>query len=291
MRPALTRAREALRNGLAVLKTRASSTTEAVTGRAHEYQERLKLRAAEARAAREQRLAEIERQRAEAHRQAAALELERQKQRALQESARQQETERQRVGREQRLAELERQRIEAIERAAALERERQQPRQPESQPVQQPVSFAVPRKGPRTARHKPSTLQGVLTGAIAASFLFLIGLTLANFRPHSPLPADVTQPSIEQKVPFGSATVHGKPAQPRPAVQPPRPQAQVQSARITPAPVVAHTPQPQHRRIRRRAQSDDGDDIADDVVVRHFNTAPRQPQHPQQARLKKYSDM
>src|SRR5205085_6430577 len=65
MRPALTRAREALRNGLAVLKTRASSTTEAVTGRAHEYQERLKLRAAEARAAREQRLAEIERQRAE----------------------------------------------------------------------------------------------------------------------------------------------------------------------------------------------------------------------------------
>ena len=289
--PVFSRTRFKLNSGVTELKGKASSTTESLTGTAREYQERLKLRSAQARAEREQRLAEVERQRAESRRQAAVLEQEKQKERQL-------EFERQRVEREQRLAELERQRIEAIERATALQRERERQKEvvagslePQFQMTEQPVpqQRPIPHPQSRTFWRNPSHLNGVLTGAIAVSFLFLIGLTLSNFRPRSPLPADVTQPNVEQNVPFGSATIHAAPAQPRPVAQPPvRPQPQVQASKPA-APVARQKPHPQRRRFR--SHSDEGDDVADDVVVRHFNTQKPQPQHTQQAGLKKYSDM
>lgn len=289
--PVFSRTRTKLNSGVTELKGKASFTTESLSGTAREYQERLKLRAAQARAEREQRLAELERQRAEARQQAAVLEQEKQKERQL-------ELERQRVEREQRLAELERQRIEAIERAAALQRERERQKEavagslePQFQMTEQPVpqQRPIPRPQSRTSRRKQSQLNGVLTGAIAISFLFLIGLTLSNFRPRSPLPADVAQPNVEQNVPFGAATIHAAPAQTRPvAQQPVQPQPQLQ----TPKPatrVAAQRPHPQRRHFR--SHRSEGDDVADDVVVRHFNTQKPQPQHAQQARLKKYSDM
>lgn len=289
--PVFSRTRSKLNSGVTELKGKASSTTESLTGTAREYQERLKLRSAQARAEREQRLAEVERQRAEARQQAAVLEQEKQKERQL-------ELERQRVEREQRLAELERQRIEAIERATALQHERERQKgavagslEPQFQMTEQPVpqQRPIPQPQSRTSRRKQSQLNGVLTGAIAASFLFLIGLTLSNFRPRSPLPADVTQPNVEQNVPFGSATIHAAPVQPRPvAQQPVQPQPQLQAPKPE-ARVAAQKPHPQRRHFR--SHSNEGDDVADDVVVKHFNTQKPQPQHPQQAGLKKYSDM
>ena len=289
--PVFSHTRTKLSSGVAELKSKASSTTESLTGSAREYQERLKLRAAQARAEREQRLAEVERQRAEARQQAAVLEQEKQRQRQL-------ELERQRVEREQRLAELERQRVEAIERATALQHERERQNEvvagslePKFQVAEQPIpqQRPIPRPQSRITRRRQSQLNGVLTGAIAMSFLFLLGLTLSNFRPQSPLPADATQPKVEQNIPFGSATIHATSAQPRPIAQPPvRPQPQVQTPKPA-TPVAAQKPHPQRRHFR--SDRSEADDVADDVVVRHFNHQKPQPQHPQQAGLKRYSDM
>src|SRR5262245_6769695 len=62
LRSGMQRLKPVVGGGLAKLKTRVSSTGSAVANRTREYQERIRLRGAEARVARKQRLAEIQRQ-------------------------------------------------------------------------------------------------------------------------------------------------------------------------------------------------------------------------------------
>jgi hypothetical protein len=281
LRGMLHRSGEKLRNTRTGITTIASSTADTVASRAHEYQEQLKQRAAEARAAREARQAELKRERTEAQARAAVVEQERQKEKALAEAIRQEEREQQRIERERQRAALEQERQKKKEAAAAAAAD-----------TQQRVFRPVFKRRTRSARPKRSQLQGVLTGAIAASFLFLVGLTLANFHPFSPIPSSMNQTSVEQHLPFGAATVHGAAAQTRSVAvqQPVHPEPQMQ-ARRTPAPVITHKSRPQQRHLRRRSSAAE-DDAADDVVVRHFPSTQKQvAQHPQQAGLKKYSDM
>jgi hypothetical protein len=282
LRGMLHRSGEKLRKTRTGITTIASSTAGTVATRAHEYQEQLKQRAAEARTAREARQAELKRERAEAQARDAVIEQERQKEKVLAEAIRQEEREQQRIEKERQRAALEQEKQKKKEAAAAAAVDT-------PQQVFQPVF----RRRARGARPKRSQLQGVLTGAIAASFLFLVGLTLANFHPFSPIPSHMNQTSVEQHLPFGAATVHGAPAPARPAVaqQPVRPQPQMQ-ARKAPAPVVTHKSRAQQRHVRRRSSNSEDDAVADDVVVRHLPSTHKQlAQHSQPVGLKKYSDM
>lgn len=283
------RSGQKLRNAFSVLKRRAAVESASLAGRTREYHERLRLRAAEARAAREQRLAELEVERAQMRQQAATLEQERQREKELADAVQREIMERERIEREQRLAEMEKRRIAAMEHAAALERQRKQ--QKENLPVAAPpgirsVSGLTKRFNWRRRKHPE--VQSILTGAIAASFLFLVGLTVSNFRPRSPLPSDMNRPALEQQVPFGSATIHAASAAAahRPVTHP-----QTSTAR-TVAPSAAPKPQPQHRHPRTSSRNNEADVTADDVVVRHFNTAtPKSKPGVQQAGIKRYSDV
>jgi hypothetical protein len=161
-------------------------------------------------------------------------------------------------------------------------------------------------------RHKRWQLNGVLTGAIAASFLFLVGLTLANFRPWSPLPSELTRASVQQEVPFGAATVHAAApvhaappvhAVPLHAATPaaastlrtqPAPHPQAINANKASATSVTATPKPhpQHRHLLSKPHRNESDVTADDVVVRHFGARPAPTKTDvQQVKLKHYSDM
>ena len=165
-------------------------------------------------------------------------------------------------------------------------------------PVQQP-SPGVPAltaqpltpksKTPRK-RRAPLQLRGIFTGAAAATVLFVVGLLLANVHQQSPLPANMTQTSVEQHVPFGAIIVHSTPlpsnptvVQPRTITPAPKPQPRESSQ-----PTARRKPHPYHRRVAARESDDDV--TADDVTVRHFPSQVRRPVQ-QQAKFKRYSDL
>ena len=269
-----------------------SSILASMGNRASEYRERMRLRGAERRAAREQRRAELARE-------AAEREQERFKQEEIAAAARQQEFQRLQTEREERRAEMERLRIEAEEQAAAqhqarLEAEEQSKQQAARLPDREKKAAAV---------RQTSQLRGVFTGAIAAAILFAVGMLLANFSPITPLPASVTNGSVEQQVPFGPTTLHGAPASagvtvggmsaPKPLHSSTNVARPAIPAQTRPQPSRAKAPAPKKSQWRRfRSSNRNGDDgTADDVVVRHFG--PQQPAQPraQQAGLKRYSDM
>jgi hypothetical protein len=165
-------------------------------------------------------------------------------------------------------------------------------------PVQQPSpaipAVAAARRSPAMRlRRAPLQFRGIFTGAAAASVLFAVGLLLANVHQQSPFPTSMTQPSVEQRVPFGAIIVQGTPArppaqpnvtaaQPKIVTPPPEPQAQESSQATT-----HKKPHPYHRRVATR-QSDDV--TVDDVTVRHFQSPARRPIQ-QQAKFKRYSDL
>jgi hypothetical protein len=293
---ALGRTSRKLRDSLSYLRERASSSGASVTGRAQQYRERLRQRAAELQAARERRLAELESERADAQEKAAALEHHRRMQQKLDEAMQQELLERERIEREEQQAEQERHRIAAMEHAAALELRRQKEQPPaqaqpvvERAPVELPVEQPPARMRAMPTRRKRWALNGVLTGAIAISSLYLVGLTLANFRPRSPLPSDLTRPSVQQEVPFGAATVHAAPS----PISASRPQPPQVRANKTAAPVTAvPKPNPERRHLVSRPNRSESNVTADDVVVKHFGAQPKPAKTPvQQVKLKRYSDM
>ena len=282
------RSKPVLVNGLAKVKGRASSTGTALAARTREFQERKRLKAAQLRATREE-------QHAEAMQRAAMLEQGRQKLSEQAMAARQQE----RVEREKRSAEMERVRAESNEQVAVLERARlaaeAQHQQLQRQEAQ--LAPATPAKTPRR-----SQLRGVFTGAAAATILFIAGMVLANFHASSPLP-NLNGQSVQQDVPFGSATVHGTPgvtvggAKTPKIVRPTNPVPQ-QAAPAQPKPQPSKTSAPskkqksQWHRFRKSTRSESDDAVADDVVVRHFapTQKPIAKNTQQQAGLKHYSD-
>ncbi len=315
---ALGSAGQKLRNGLTRLRERASSGGVSMTQRAQEYRERMKAHAAELQAARERRSVELEKERAAEQEKAEALEHQRRTQRKLDEAVQQELLERERIEREERQAELERSKWAAQEHAAALEaqrrKEHEQQEEPELKPEKEVAApVLVPAAQPpmpkhvKTVRRKRWQLNGVLTGAIAASFLFLVGLTLANFRPWPPLPSDLTRGSVQQELPFGAATVHAATpvsgpssahAAPLHTTAPPnastpRPQPQMRAAKASPSVGATPKPQPQHRRLSGKSRRSDSNTTADDVVVRHFGAppAPAKNDAQQQTKLKHYSDI
>ena len=279
-------------SGLKRVRTGVSSALSRLGSRASEYRERMRLRGAERRVAREQRRTELVRE-------AAAREQERLKQEEIAAAARQEEFQRLQTEREERRAEMERLRVEAEEQAAAqhqarLEAEEQRKQRATQLPGKQTRGWAM---------RQPSQLRGVFTGAIAAAILFAVGMLLANFSPTTPLPASVSNGSVEQQVPFGPTTLHGAPASAGVTVggmSAPKLHAGNNVVRpATPAPAKpqpsqAKAPAPKRKTQWRhfRSSNRNGDDgTADDVVVRHFGPQQKAQPHAQQAGLKRYSDM
>lgn len=150
--------------------------------------------------------------------------------------------------------------------------------------------LARPPKMPHVRRTQLQ-LRGILTGAAAASALFIVGMVLANLHPQHPLPASMTQTSVEQHVPFGAIIVQGTSAKPaanvaQPKIVPPHANLQPRVNNQTPA-----LKKPHPYRTRLAAQENEDDVTADDVVVRHFPAQVRKPPAQQQAKLRRYSDL
>jgi hypothetical protein len=165
-----------------------------------------------------------------------------------------------------------------------------------AEPLRNPVPIAadpVAASSTKIARKRraPLQLRGIFTGAAAASALFIVGMVLANVHQQSPLPARMTQTSVEQHVPFGAIIVQGTPAQskatvaqPKIVTPPPQPQPR-ESSQAT-----GHKkPHPYQRRAA--ARDSDNDVTVDDVTVRHFPAAPTRRPIQQQAKFKRYSDL
>jgi hypothetical protein len=134
-------------------------------------------------------------------------------------------------------------------------------------------------------------LRGIFTGAAAASVLFIVGIVLASLHPQPPLPASMTQTSVEQHVPFGAIIVQGTSAKPaanvaQPKIVPPNANLQPRENNQTPAPKKPHP-----YRTRLAAHENEDDVTTDDVVVRHFPAQVRRPPAQQQAKLRRYSDL
>jgi hypothetical protein len=191
---------------------------------------------------------------------------------------------------------MERLRAESREQAAALDRARlaavaqhqqSQLQQPAPPPTQRPVKTPRPRNG---------QLRGAFAGAVAASFLFIVGMVLANFHAVTPITGRLTNGSVEEQVPFGATTLHPAPA-------PTRPVTAARPALIPAASPAVAKPQPtrssapptqqkqQWHRFQRTSSNQD-DATADDVVVRHFGPPRKPPTQTAQQRagLKHYSD-
>jgi hypothetical protein len=195
------------------------------------------------------------------------------------------------------------QHAEAQEQSANLLAEQQEPeleKQRElaasaasQQQLPLPASASAPVRRPKMAHVRRTQLQlrGIFTGAAAASVLFIVGIVLANLHPQHPLPASMTQTSVEQHVPFGAIIVQGtsaKPAAnvPQPKIVPPHANLQPRVNSQTPAPKKPHP-----YRTRLAAHENEDDVTADDVVVRHFPAQVRRPPAQQQAKLRRYSDL
>ena len=295
VRSGMQRLRPVIGNGLTRLKTGIAASRSAVADRTREYHERIKLRAAEARAARRQRLEETEKQRA------AMLEQARQNPTA---ATQQSQSQIDQAERQKRLAEMERVRAEAREQVAAMERARLAAEAEHERSRQQHAEEPLPQRRVKVVRPQPSQLRGVFTGAVAASILFIVGMLLANFHPTTPLPVNLTNGSVEEQVPFGATTVRGTPgvtvggqkaSRPAPAIknpQPPAPQLKPEPAKRS-APAAKNTgvakKKTQWHSFRKGSKEND---VADDVVVRHY-ASPQKPvakNTQQQAGLKRYSD-
>lgn len=267
-------------SGLKRVQIGISFTLEGVRNRAAEYGERMKTRAVELRAVREQRRIEAGLRRAEAARQASLLEQEERRQGEIAVAAQHQE--------EAQLRSENEKRAEVAEPASV---------QQQSPAAVEAPQFTVMRKEERLAPVRTSQLRGVFTGAIAASILFAVGMLLANFTPGSPFSSSVSNGSVEQQVPFGPTTLHGAPGATvggpaasnavRASNNVPR---QATPAQSKPQPASTKAPA-KWRRFRRSASRNNDSGTADDVVVRHFGPQPQPQPHAQQAGLKHYSDM
>jgi hypothetical protein len=233
------------------LRAAVASTRSSIASRTHEYQERIRQRAAEKQAAQEQQHAEIASQQAEAQR-LTDVDLPAQQQ-------------------------LE---SELVAAAATLV-----PRPSPGVPV-----FAAPQSKMARKQRASLQLRGIFTGAAAASVLFVVGLLLANVHQKSPLLPSMTQTSVEQHVPFGAIIVQGTPSHStvtatRPQVVTPSPKPQTRESSQATA---RKKPHPYHRRVA--AHESDDDVTVDDVTVRHFPSPVRRPIQ-QQAKFKRYSDL
>lgn len=135
---------------------------------------------------------------------------------------------------------------------------------------------------------------GAAAAAAVIAILFALGwAAMSNRRPADPLGVNtlVQQPNVDQQTPFGSTTI-----KPVASNQPLPTRAQQVSARKAAehqSGAVGHQQKPATTHMRR-AQRRSDDDVADDVVVRHFNSGrpvPAKAQQKQQAGLKKISDL
>ena len=254
MRNGSVRMKAGLSSVIVKFKSTTSAAGTAVADRKREYQERMRAKASQAQAARAQRLAQMERLRAEAREQVAVLE------------------------RARMVAEASHQQLQRMDA--------------EEQPVRRRQEKAP---GPRILQ-----LRGVFAGAIAAVALFVAGILLANFHGSSPLSPDMRGSAIEQQVPFGPATVHGAPGvtltpkapttQPRPPIAASAPHA---ASKPQPAVHTAHAKKQQRKwqHFRNRSTGEE-DDVADDVVVRHFGPQKKATTQTAQRQtgIKRYSD-
>jgi hypothetical protein len=278
-----------LRNITTTLLNSGRQAASALRSNLRRYHEQIQLRAAEAEARRAERHALKERLRLEERQKAETLERERQKQAAEAASAHQYRLQKEEGERKKRLVEMEQARVEAQEQIAALERARlaaesQRPQPPQAHP---------PVEQPGKPRMRQLQWRAVLTGAVAAGFLFLAGIVVANFQPSRPFPQAMSKPSFEQEVPFGPAILH--PPQ-GPISQPSVTENRPGTVRPKPRPDKSAAATPKQKRadrshVRRRAPNAEEDSTADDVVVRHYSSPQRRAQDlRQQAGVKRYSD-
>ena len=216
---------------LAACAAAAGELPASARDRFREQLERARVRAAEARALRQQRLLELTRRRAEAQQHAVEL--------------------------------------ESARRAAAAYLLQLQREYPDALPDSRrrltgpgPAEGAAPDAGPpaRAWRMKIRRIhtrrwEAVLAGVASAAALFVIGLAVASFhsRPAGSGSRGVTVQS-------GGVTLHG--AQAKPA-SPARPSPAVRTATQKPAAARAH-------QIQRKLPQRNQDAVANDVVVRHF---------------------
>lgn len=257
-RSSFARLKPLIANAVLRFKSTTNAAGSAVADRTREYQDRMKARAAQAQTNRAKRLAEMERVRAEAREQVAVLE------------------------RARMAAEAQHQQLQRLDAEAAT-------RQHE-----------VEVKG---GRPRIFQVRGVFAGVAAAVALFLVGILLANFHGKEPLAPNLTEGSIEQQVPFGPATVHGPPGvtlgpkttKSAPAATP-IPAASIAARPSSkPRPAVGTTQARQQksewRHFRKRSAGEE-DDVADDVIVRHFGPPRKQPTQTAQRNdgIKRYSD-
>lgn len=293
-----------LASKLAGLKASSSFAGSSLMGSTRNLQESIKQRIAQVRAIRQHRPQELQRQRAaflkeERQRQAELAGMEgQQKLEELSAPGQQQEIQRAQLEKESLVAEIERLRAEANRQAAALEEARLA-----TEALQNQQSSPQTPDTRVTAAHRRSTqVRGAFAGAVAACFLFLVGMLLANFRAIIPVSHSLHTGSVEQQVPFGATTIHGAPGvtvggstvggrasapKSASALQQPPSQAKPQPAKTG---AQAAKQKSQWHRIQRRS-SRRQDVAADDVTVTHFSPQ-RKPANPapQQAQLKRYSD-
>jgi hypothetical protein len=138
-------------------------------------------------------------------------------------------------------------------------------------------------------------LRAVLTGAAAVTLIFVIGIVLGQFYPHTQMasPADRSGNgvSVQTGAPAaqsGGVTVKIGNSAPPATVAQPQPSAASSQTQT------AAKPSPRVAQARRLVSSQDEEAVGDDVVVRHFSrpVATQKPkQTPQQAGLKHFSDM
>ncbi|HLJ30553.1 MAG TPA: hypothetical protein VKY85_27865 [Candidatus Angelobacter sp.] len=280
-----------LAGALARMGTAASAAGSGVAGQARELRQHVALRVAQARAAREQR-------KTEAMQRATELEQNRRMNREQAAEARQQELRRTQAEQEKRLAGMqpmvdETIGVEATEQVAALDGA-SLTAEAEHQPSQRrEPTPAVSRRPAKVMSRQNGPLRGAFAGVVAASFLFLAGMVLANFHAVTPLSGILREGSVEQQAPFGATTLHAVPATARPVIAI---QRQETPAAAKPSPTRTSTPvakqKSQWHHFRQRSDRDEDDVTADDVVVRHFNSPKKPPTQAaqQQAGLKRYSD-
>jgi hypothetical protein len=267
-----------------------STTSEYVRDYFQEYSKRAQVRSAESRAAHAARLLDLEQRRAEAQERAAELEAAREEAAA-------------------RLVELVRQRgpglHEQDERpfeSAYLESTPAKMRDPEFEPAA--LSSEPQRAAGRTPialwRRLNPALRPVLTGAAAATALFIMGIALGLFHSRTPLanPANPNGTSAQSggvTVQTGGVTVQAG----QPKAQPAKPSAGVQAPSGTTSPAQAKgaapaKPSPRVSPAQHLVTQQAESMIGDDVVIRRFSRpvpTQRPKQSGQQAGLKHFSDM
>lgn len=260
MRSGLLRLKPVLASIVLKFKKTTSAAGTVVADRTREYQERMKARSSQSQAARSQRLVQMERLKAEAREQVAVLE------------------------RARMAAEAQHQQLQRLD---------------EEQPVR-------PREA-RAAGRRMLQLKGVFAGAVAAAALFIVGIVLANVHAHSPIPRELTGNHVQEQVPFGPANAQGAPGLPlgpitgktlaARAVVTPSPARQLATKVASSRPAIrAHATQARNHKTEwrhfRNKSNGEEDDVAQDVVVRHFGP-PRKPTTQTAQRqdgIKRYSD-